>query len=211
MPPKQTKTQSKTPAPNTAPDNSNESNESLDTLKQEWLKVVKDIATASEKIALLEKQRDELVSKLWEQMKKNPTETFAPELTEEKKSVKGKAKASDTPPSVPPPVAKSKSKKTVPVESDDVVEPPVAAKAKGKKAPVVEHVVTAKPSSAKTLVAKGKVSAPAKGAPKPKLDEDSEDSELPKPLATHESSSDTDLSSLSSVSSESEASGGEDN
>lgn len=217
MPPKSTK--------NT---NTVTSTPSVDTIKQEWLAVVKDITEVSDKLEHLCKRRDELVSQLWNHLNKDPASTVVdgedkvPEKPPTKPPSKSTKKAApaptpaeeDTP--VPPPVkasAKKNAKSTV-VQPDEPVDAPVAPPKKKttKSTPVKTGDEDEKPL-AKTLAkapAKGaakKVTAPSKGTPKPKLDVDSEDvnqNEEP-------TSEDTDLDSLSSVSSDSEVSGGDEN
>ena len=182
MPPKQTKKAVSAPAVETT------SAPSLDTLKQEWMVVVKDISTHHEKLALLEKRRDELVTKLWEHMNKNPQEQVITPVVEEKKATKGKKTTEPVEQPVEPPV-------------EQPVEPPKKSKTTRtkqveEKKPVVEEPVAKGKTQVKTPVKK--VSAPSKGTPKRKVDIDT-DEEKPKPV-THDSSSETDLESLSSVS-----------
>jgi hypothetical protein len=243
------KTETKAEAPIDAPAES-----SLEVIKQEWFTIVKEITSTTEKLSGLEKKRDELVSKLWDIMNKNPTEHIVEtEPTEEKKtSVKGvkassKTKAaakseiiddSENADSVKPKAksaAKSSSKTatkpaTKPVEPESESEAeaeeekPKAtktttkattkAKPEAKSAGKQEAKPEAKPEvkpEVKKAPATKKISAPVKGTPKPKIDEDSDD-EKARPVISgaNDSSSESDVDSLSSVSSESEASGNDD-
>ncbi len=203
------------------------SESSLVAIKQEWFNIVKEITSTTEKLSGLEKKRDELVSKLWDLMNKNPTEHIVdeePKEDEKKSSVKSSVKKtkstkteiiddSENVDSVKPATVKKAEKPkpkvaAKPVEDDS--EPEEAPKAKAKvekpksaaKAKPVETKPEPKPAASK------KISAPVKGTPKPKIDEDSED-EKARPIA-NESSSESDVDSLSSVSSESDASGNDD-
>jgi hypothetical protein len=218
---------------------------SIEIIKQEWFTIVKEITVTTEKLSGLEKKRDELVSKLWNIMNKNPTEHIIEEPVEEKNaSVKGVKKTSkpvtkndiiddsenadsikvDSKPAKP--VVKSATTKSKPKaepkeeepESDEEqpaakpVDKPVA-KSAGKTKPKAEVKPEVKPKAevkpeVKKASATKKISAPVKGTPKPKIDEDSED-EKARPVV-NDSSSESDVDSLSSVSSESDASGNDD-
>jgi hypothetical protein len=216
---------------------SNVSNtQSVDTIKQEWLKVVKEITDATEKLEQLTKRRDELVSQLWTHLNKDPSSTVvdgddaqanAPAAAPVKKAPakKGKAVAAPAeeeddapaPPATPAKKAPAKKGKAAAAAAPAEEEEEVAAPAPTKKAPAKKGAkaadadsAPATPAPTKKAATKApakKVAAPSKGTPKPKLDVDSEDvnqNEDP-------SSEETDLDSLSSVSSESDVSGGEDN
>ena len=213
---------------------------SVDTIKQEWLTVVKDITEATDKLDQLCKRRDELVSQLWTHLNKDPASTVvdgedkAPEKAPTKKAPAKKgapapAEDEDTPaPATPAPAKKAPAKKgsksapQAAAPADDEEDAPAQTPAKpAAKAPAKKgsKSATAKPADdeeqppAKAPAkapAKGgakKTAAPAKGTPKPKLDVDSEDVNINEDPSSEE----TDLDSLSSVSSESDASGGEDN
>ncbi len=197
MPPKTKKTTETTVAPVTG--------DSLDKLKEEWLSTVKKINDITEQLDVLAKQRDEIVSKIWEHMNKNQTELTTPEDKNPQETVKTKSAVKKTTKSEviddDKPVA---PKKPVKQEVDEEEKPVAAKKAPAKKTAAKEPVKETTKEPVKKVVKK--VSAPAKGTPKPKLDDDDDgDKQL-----VHESSSETDLDSLSSVS-ESEGSDGEDN
>ena len=255
MPPKQIKKQIETTFIST-----DIHTESIDSIKQEWLKIVKDLAMANDNVIILEKKRDELVAKLWEYMNKNPSEPIIESVKPTKPNVTKEDDSSDTPKTIKskvneepvdtPKTTKNKVKEE-PAETpkttnskvkEEPVETPKTTKAKAVKeaepkpstkskvvaktskvvAPVdiidsddedIPAVVEKKPVKpvAKTdnkLPVKGKITAPTKGTPKPKITDNSEDEA--KPAALQDSSSETDLDRLSSVSSESEGSGGED-
>ncbi len=204
---------------------------SIEAIKLEWLNIVKEITSTTDKLSGLEKKRDELVSKLWEIMNKNPSEHIVEEESkpeEKKASIKGAKKTvknkseiiddSETADSIKP-VAKKidktklkpSAKEVKPVDDSDNEEEKPKPKAKVEKPKVTkttksetktETKTEAKPTSAK------KISAPVKGTPKPKIDEDSDDGKA-RPMM-NDSSSESDVDSLSSVSSESEASGNDE-
>ena len=208
---------------------------SIEVIKQEWHVIIKEITSTVEKLSGLEKKRDELVSKLWSIMNKNPTEPIIDEeVVEEKKSsvkttkskttvkktdsvINDSENADSVKPKSKSKVVKSEPKPEPESDEEKPVEKPaakakVATKTKAKadvkpdvKAEVKPEVKKAPASSAK------KISAPVKGTPKPKIDEDSEDEKARPVIAgANDSSSESDVDSLSSVSSESEASGNED-
>ena len=67
----------------------------LDTLKKQWLQAVKKRSHAQEALAQADTEVDELVSLIWQEANKNPTEHIIehvaePVITDEKKSVKPK-------------------------------------------------------------------------------------------------------------------------
>jgi Ribonuclease G/E len=159
-----------------------ESTDNIDSLKEEWLTVVKEVTTLQEKLKELDTRQQSIVSRIWTLMNKNPSEVI----------IDSKEQSDE----VAEPVKKKsvrKSKKVETETSDEPVKKPVRKSPVKKTEPVVEE----------EKQVKKKVSAPKtttkKNTPPP----------VPEPV-NHESSSDTDLDSLSSVSSESEASGGED-
>jgi hypothetical protein len=227
MPPKQSKKQiTDTEKPATNTDKPVSDNEQVNSIKKEWSDNVQEILKAREKMVLLEKRNDEIITKLWSVMQKNPSEQVIVEADnkeEEKKSSKSKKldkTDNDIEEAEVKPVAKNTKPKTIKkpevkpdVESDEEKPAPIkksAAKTKDVKETkntkeIKDNKETKKPA---TPITKGKISAPSKGTPKPKL-VDSDD-EKPKPSINDDSSSDTEVDSLSSVSSESEASGGED-
>lgn len=195
---------------------------SVDTIKQEWLNVVKDITDINEKLDHLCKRRDELVSQLWVHLNKDPASTVldnenVPEKAPTKKAPtkKNDEQTSSTPVKKPPTTVSGKkssktSNATVAEENSSTPTPATGKKVpvkKGSKVKQVEDEDTPVLENTPTKAPTKKISAPSKGTPKPKLEIDSEDvnqNEEP-------SSEETDLDSLSSVSSESDASGGEDN
>lgn len=213
---------------------------SVDSIKQEWLTVVKDITEATDKLDQLCKRRDELVSQLWTHLNKDPASTVvdgedkAPEKAPAKKAPAKKgasapvededdsASAKTPAPAKKVPAKKgSKSATQAAAPADDEEDAPAqtpakpAAKAPAKKGgkattkPADDEEQTPAKAPAKAPAKGGakKTAAPAKGTPKPKLDVDSEDVNINEDPSSEE----TDLDSLSSVSSESDASGGEDN
>ena len=225
--------------------NTNTVNDSVDMIKQDWLKVVKEITDSTEKLEQLCKRRDELVSQLWTHLNKDPASTVvdgdndkAPEKTPTKAPAKkgGKVVAlvddeEDVP--TPAPIKKAPPKKgkatTAADENEDGPTPAPAKKVPAKKgakstttavkpadedeadeqapAPAQTKAPAKKPATTPAKAPAKKAAAPPKGTPKPKLEIDSEDVNINE----DPSSEDTDLDSLSSVSSESDASGGEDN
>ncbi len=188
MPPKTTKKTVEAPQP---------AEDSIDSLKQEWMTVVKDISNINDQLTILSTKRDEIVTKIWELMNKNPVEAVE-EKPAPKKGGKAVAKEED-----------EEEKKPAPKKATKAEEPEKKAPAKKTTKAVEKEKPAEKPAKetpAKKAPAK-KVSAPAKGTPKPKLDEDEEEATQ---ALDKESSSETDLDSLSSVS-ESDPSGDEDN
>jgi hypothetical protein len=218
MPPKQTK---KT-TDNAAKNDPAESINNLSTIKKEWIDNVNEIVTIREKLVLLEKRNEELVNKIWEIMNKNPSEQVVIESVhkeEEKKSVKSKKVEVETEDSETKPKSKTTTKSKAKQEAKPEVEPEedekplpikkaVSAKKDTKETKEIKDKKDTKKPAAPAPAVKGKISAPSKGTPKPKT-VDSDD-EKPKPTINDDSSSDTEIDSLSSVSDESDASGGED-
>jgi hypothetical protein len=129
MPPKQIKKQIETTNITT-----DTPAESIDSIKQEWLKIVKDLAMANDNVIILEKKRDELVAKLWEHMNKNPSEPIIESVKPTKQNVTKEDNSSDT-----PKTTKSKAK-------EEVVETPKTTKSKAK-----EEVETPKTTKAKAV------------------------------------------------------------
>ncbi len=142
---------------------------------------------------------------------KKKEETDEPEEKPVAKVVKKKEDASEKPSS-----KVVKKKEDTDDEHEDKPEPKVTPKVVKKKVekPEIEKPVKKtgkeekKPESVVSAPTKGKITAPSKGTPKPKAN--NSDDENPRPVIDDSSSEDTDIDSLSSVSSESEASGGED-
>jgi hypothetical protein len=200
MPPKQAKKQ----VPETA---------TIDIvqLQKKWADNVKEIITIREKLSHHEKLNDELISQLWEVMNKNPTNCeVVVEETEKPvaKTVKKDKPEEDEDKPATKAAPKSATKKTVVKTTEDTDEKPAekAIKTVKKKAEKPEVEKPAEKPEVKKPAAKGKITAPTKGTPKPKSSNDEEK----KPVIPDSSSDDTDIDSLSSVSSESDASGGED-
>ncbi len=214
MPPKQVKKQ--------AVDDMSKSPD-IQTIQKEWADNAKEIIIIREKLAGLEKINDELVSKLWELMNKSPTTNTVVIEGDETPPVKPIKKKVDTTENNvdEKPVVKPKKKVEKPAISSDNEEPVEKPKLTKKK-PVekpVEKPEIEKPVSKVTKkasqkeetkpVVKGKITAPSKGTPKQKVA--TKEIENDNPTIQETSSDDTDIDSLSSVSSESDASGGEDN
>ncbi len=189
MPPKQIKkTEIKTEEP-------------IELLMKEWADIAKEEAVIDEAKNKIIKRKEAMITKLWDHINKNPTEQIL--IEKPKEPVVEKVKE----PVVEKPKAPAKTKKTKASEEEIEEETPKAPvkKAAVKKAAAKEEkpVVEEKP---KTPAATKKVTAPPKGTAKPKVVNEAEVKKL-----EHDSSSDTDVDSLSSVSSESEGSdGGED-
>jgi hypothetical protein len=212
MPPKQTKKQTIDDKPVT-PD----SNDSIDSIQKEWATNVRDIISAREKLSLLEKRNEELISKLWEKMNKNPSDNHDKVVIEaskeEKKPIKPKKiepkeeNESENEAEVKPKAKATKTKKAdvkPEVEKPKEEEKPIKKVVKKTESKTETKEVKEEPKKAPV---KSKITAPSKGTPKPKAVED----EKPKQTIEEDSDSETDVDSLSSVSSESDASGGEDN
>jgi hypothetical protein len=195
----------------------------IQTIQKEWADNAKEIITIREKLASLEKHNDELVSKLWELMNKSPTNTVVIEGDETpvvkpiKKKVEPAENNVDEKPVVKP--TKKKVEKTVNnSDNEEPIEKPKLTKKKQVEKPVdkpeiekpVSKVVKkAAPKEETKPVVKGKIAAPSKGTPKQKVE--IKENENDNPTIQDTSSDDTDIDSLSSVSDESDVSGGEDN
>ena len=185
----------------------------LEKLQSEWTAIAKELALYHEKIDQLDARREELALRMWKQMNdsivepqsstiiETPTiDVKVPEIvpektTKAKAAAKTSAKTKAEPEVEEPKKTKGKAKsKTEDIEVEVV-----------KKAPV-KKVVKKSETINETPVAKGKTTI------KKSVTSAKETEELKAKLAlmTHSSSSDTDLESLSSCSSESEGSGGED-
>ena len=162
----------------------NKSND-FETFQNEWLEVTKEIITLKDKLTTLDSRKDELVTlmlktKISNQVADSPATIVETPVVDIV---------------VAEPVTKSKKKVEKPVEKEEEI--PVN-KASAKKV-VKEEVVT---------VLKKPVSKKAKEPePKPVAKKITKNDEK---LKLYSSSSDTDLESLSSCSSESEFSAGED-
>ncbi len=204
MPPKQTKKQVSEPV-------IEKESETIESIQKEWSNNVKEINTIREKLSHLEKHNEELIAKLWDKMNKNPSDQVIIEGNQDSKPKKVETKEveKDTDSEVKPIKSTKKPKQSEVEKPQEVEVKPV--KPATKKTPVkkteVKEVKEAPVEEKKKAPIKGKITAPTKGTPKPKVVES--DDEKPKPL-NNDSSSDTEIDSLSSVSSESDASGGED-
>ena len=181
-------------------------------LTNEWIDIVKTIAALKDQLGPLETKRDNVTSELLKLMDKTPdvedmssiieTNTIPVEnILPIETPVKGKGKKE-----VEPVVKKTPVKKTTKKTIEPVIEvETVVIKPKGKNTKSVDESET-KTKVTKTP-AKSTTKAPVtKG--KSKLEEDSE-TEV-KPKSGYVSSSDTDLESLSSCSSNSDDSEGEE-
>jgi hypothetical protein len=166
--------------------------ESIDILMKEWAEIAKEETTIDEAKNAIIKRKEAMITKLWAHLNKNPTEQIVTEKPVEKVAEVEKPKKA--------PIKKSKAS-----EEEVVEEKP--KKAPTKKVKASEEVVEEKPKKEVPVkVATKKVSAPPKGSAKPKPVTETEVKKL-----ENESSSETDVDSLSSVSSESDGSdGGED-
>jgi len=192
---------------------------SLGDLMIEWTDVVKNITILKDQIGPLETKRDSITSQMLSLMDNTTDSVDSSSIIETttipmdqlslpvETGVKGKGKGKSKPeqPEAEPVTKKAPVKKTAAKKVDSDTEVTIPTKVvKGKKTkepePEVEikSKVTKTPVKTKTPVSKGK----------PKLDEDSE-TDIPVKQG-YVSSSETDLESLSSCSSDSENSGGED-
>jgi len=199
----------------------------LEKLQERWIVINKELATLNEKKGPLETERDNVVKQMIVIMNKNTdvedsTGIIETQVTEfpvviDKVVSKTKAKTVKVD-NEPTPTKKSAGKKTTTIEneneSDSSVKPAakstVTKKAVVSKKTAVKDEVVVKPIE-KVATKTNKVATKViKG--KPKLEEDSETEEkssVPNKQG-YKSSSDTDIESLSSCSSESGESGGEE-
>ena len=189
----------------------------IDKLMKEWAEIVNEEAIIDEAKGKIIKRKEAMITKLWDHLNKNPTDQVLIEKPVEKEPAAEKSKTpikskkTKAPEEVEEehapvvPVKKAPTKKAVvkTTEEEPAHEPSVATKK------VATKKVSAKeetPVEEKPKVAPKKIAAPPKGAAKPKTSTEVEVKKL-----ENDSSSDTDVESLSSVSSESEGSdGGED-
>ena len=174
----------------------------LESLKFEWLEVTQELLALNKQTDVLNSRKDELVTLMLKEMNSS--------VVTESSSIIIETPSVEITPVVELPVKTSKSKTKNVVDEKPIEKP--TKKAAAKKAAKEEEVVVTvvkKPVSKKPKVPE--VEAPkatgknAKKTPlsKIKLEEDNE-------VKLNSSSSDTDLESLSSCSSESDCSGGED-
>jgi hypothetical protein len=194
MPPKTSKKATTTPVVENKPN-------VLESLKSEWLEVTQELLALNKQTDVLNSRKDELVTLMLKEMNSS--------AVTESSSIIIETPAVEITPVAESTVKTSKSK-TKNVVDEKPIEKPVK-KASAKKAAKEEEVVVTvvkKPVSKKPKVAE--VEAPkatgknAKKTPLSKIKLEEDDVKL------NSSSSDTDLESLSSCSSESECSGGED-
>ena len=212
----------------------------IQELQKEWADNTKDIITLREKLSNLEKHNNEIITKLVDYMNKHPTSNeVVVEAQEDKQPVKTtkKAKSADTEEVEPKeeskvskaepkepkepkvskaepkepkeskvtkPAAKTAAKKSKETKEDDEEEE--VEKPKEDK-PVKKVSKAAPKEEVKKAPVKGKITAPSKGTPKPTSTNNDDGG---KSIIEDSTSEDTDVDSLSSVSSESDASGGED-
>lgn len=175
----------------------------LESLKSEWLEVTQELLALNKQTDVLNSRKDELVTLMLKEMNSS--------VVTESSSI-----IIETPVveiiSVVEPIVKPSKSKTKNVVDEKPIEKPVK-KASAKKSAKEEEVVVTivkKPISKKPKVVEVEIPKVTckntKKTPlsKIKLEEDNE-------VKLNSSSSDTDLESLSSCSSESECSGGEEN
>ena len=207
-------------------------------LIDKWASITHELTSLEEKRAPLEKKRDEIISEIAKLRNKSsiainiepyiilptslPNDIILEEEKPVKKTTKGKSKT--TTPIEVEVVVETIVKKPTPIEDevvvDTIVKKPTKKTAQVKETPVVVAVV---PPRSATKVAASKVIAPKSIPVKPtpskvkgktsvdKLEEDSEENITKSVNKINDlSSSDTDIESLSSCSSDSECSRGED-
>ena len=195
MPPKTSKKATTTPVVENKPN-------VLESLKSEWLEATQELLALNKQIDTVNSRKDELVTLMLKEMNSS--------TVTESSSIIIETPAVEITPVVEPTVKISKSK-TKNVVDEKPIEKPVK-KTSAKKATKEEVVVTVvkKPVSKKPKVPEVEIpqvtSKNTNKTPlsKIKLEENNE-------VKLNSSSSDTDLESFSSCSSESECSGGEDN
>lgn len=210
----------------------------IEKMKQDYAKLVAEIHIAKVNIESMEKKHDEMLHSLWEKMNKYPSHTIIDEdiksvkstevVVPEVKKPKGKSKVEDT--TVEP--TKSKVETVEPTKTKVELVEPTKSKAKGKEkitkqieveevkptkitkgkksqpfdnSPKPDELVSTTPSIKKPA---GKITAPPKGTPKPKLENESDEEVIN--MKPTDISSDSELSSASNISDDSDASGGDD-
>ena len=192
----------------------------IEELQMEWANNAKEILILCEKMNELQEHNAKLINKMVEYMNKNPTseEIIIPAADKsadksadkpaEKttKTVKSKAKAVEEEDSETKPKTKA-APKSAAKKKETKVEVEPEAEAEEVEKPKEEKQVKKTTKTAPATPVKGKITAPSKGTPKPKSAEKEDGG---KSIIEESSSEDTDIDSLSSVSSESDASGGED-
>lgn len=208
MPPKQIKKQVEKSTEKHIEPIVNDPKIEIELLQKEWAENVKEIISIQDKLSQLNKKNNELVSKLCEIMNKNPVDAIVIEAKQPVKSDETDDETETKKVKVTKPVS---AKVTKTVTKPDIEEDKKTKKIVKKDEPVEDKpskkIVKKEEPKVTVTKTKGKITAPAKGTVKPK-NNDSED-EKPKHVID-DSSSDTEVDSLSSVSSESDASGGED-
>lgn len=199
----------------------------IDKMKQDYAKLVAEIHIAKVNIESMEKKHDEMLHALWEKMNKYPSHTIIDEDTKsvkstevvvpEVKKTKGKSKAEATTVAPEPtkvesveskPKVKGKEKITKQTEIEEVKPTKIT---KGKKSQPFDN--SPKPDELVSVVSSikkpvGKITAPPKGTPKPKLENDSDEEVIN--MKPTDISSDSELSSASNISDDSDVSGGDD-
>jgi len=206
MPPKSVKTQVSSSTTVVTND------DTLEKLQSEWTTIAKELALLHEKIDQLDARREDLASRMWKKMNKGDTGQPSATIIE-------------TPtvdvvvPEVPDKVTKTLAKTTKKTKAEVVVPKveeapePKKTKAKPKTKEVEVEVEVIKKIPVKKLIKKAdpvEETPPSKVTVKAKSTKETEELKAKIELMNNSSSSDTDLESLSSCSSDSECSGGED-
>ena len=189
--------------------------DTLENLQSEWTTIAKERALLQEKIDQLDTRREDLASRMWKKMNKGDTDQQSSTIIE---TPSVDVVVSEVPEKVTKTSAKTtkKTKEEVVVPKVEETPEPKKTKAKPKakvvevevevikKTPVKKIVKKAEPIEETTKETKGKTTVKAKSA------KETEELKAKIALMNNSSSSDTDLESLSSCSSDSECSGGED-
>jgi hypothetical protein len=188
--------------------------ETLEQLQSEWTTIAKELALLHEKIDQLDTRREDLASRMWKKMNKGGSEQPSATIIE---TPTVDVVVSEVPEKVTKTSAKTTKKTKEEVVAPKIEETPEPKKTKAKpkaKAAVAEvEVEVIKKTPVKKLVKKAE---PVEEAPKGKVTvkakstKETEELKAKIALMNNSSSSDTDLESLSSCSSDSECSGGED-
>lgn len=179
----------------------NDTNVNLEQLKQEWLTVIQEITLIDTKREQLSIQRDELVRSMMKQM--NSVDSLNPIASIIETPTIAPINNSDKEPVISTTNSKSKIKKETIVE----VESSVVKKTKKQPAKKTEVAITQEEPTKPTKQTKKKTIEPEIKVSKTTKSKKVEPEVIQKAVS---SSSDTDLESLSSCSSESECSGGDE-
>jgi len=201
----------------------------IESIKSEWLKLTQEISIDKINLAKKEEKRNSLINQMCEEIKKNPSHVIIDSKIEDvKETTEVKPKATTEETSKPKAKSKAKSKavdentleepvkvtkskaKVVEVEKPKVVEVEKPKGSKTKKAQPFDNSPkpdedVPKPPVKKTIT---KITAPPKGTPKPKLENDSDEEVIT--MKPSDISSDSELSSASNISDDSDVSGGDD-